>query len=156
SSDVAVSLLTRALNEPPPPEQRAEIVRALGMAQRLLDNPEAIRLLSEAFALVPDAKRRARIGIELGRCLLRANQHEQAMDAFRSARDVLADADSDLADSSSSTSRSSATASAAISSARRSATGRRAGGETANARSSSRVRRSRRSGWTCSAPAACT
>jgi class 3 adenylate cyclase/predicted ATPase/DNA-binding CsgD family transcriptional regulator len=99
SSDVAVSLLSRAMQEPPAPERRAEIVRALGMAQRLLDNPVAIGLLSEAFDLVEDPRRRARIGIELGRCLLRANRHEEAIEAFRSARDVLGDADPDLAES---------------------------------------------------------
>jgi class 3 adenylate cyclase/DNA-binding CsgD family transcriptional regulator/tetratricopeptide (TPR) repeat protein len=99
SSDVAVSLLKRALEEPPPPPQYGEIVRALGMAQRLLDNPEAIRLLSQAFDLIEEPKRRTRIGIELGRSLLRANEHEKAMDAFRAARDVLGDADADLAES---------------------------------------------------------
>jgi class 3 adenylate cyclase/DNA-binding CsgD family transcriptional regulator len=96
SSDVAVSLLKRALAEPPSPEEHVEVVRALGLAQRLLDNPEAIRLLEEAFGLIEEPARRARIGIELGRCLLRANRHEDAIDAFRRAREVLATADPDL------------------------------------------------------------
>ena len=99
SSDVAVSLLSRALGEPPAEDQRGEIVRALGLAQRLLDNREAIRLLSEAFELVSDPGRRARIGIELGRCLLRANEPETAIDAFRKARAVLAGADRELDES---------------------------------------------------------
>ena len=46
SSDVAVSMLRRALDEPPPKEQYGEVVRALGLAERLLDNDEAIKLLA--------------------------------------------------------------------------------------------------------------
>jgi len=99
SSDVAVSMLTRALEEPPSEAQHPEIVRALGLAQRLLDNPEAIRLLTEAFGLIEEPQRKARIGIELGRSLLRANRHDEAIAAFRSARVALGDADADLAES---------------------------------------------------------
>jgi DNA-binding CsgD family transcriptional regulator len=99
SSDVAVSMLTRALEEPPTREQYGEIVRALGFAQRLLDNPVAIRLLEEAFDLIPEPTRRARVALELGRCLLRANRHQDAIAAFRRGRDVLAGADRDLQES---------------------------------------------------------
>ena len=99
SSDVAVSLLRRALDEPPAPEQYPEVVRALGMAERLLDNPEAIKFLGEAFDLVAEPQRRARIAIELGRSLLHANRHEEAIAAFRHGRDVLGDGDRDLAES---------------------------------------------------------
>jgi class 3 adenylate cyclase/DNA-binding CsgD family transcriptional regulator len=99
SSDVAVSLLRRALAEPPSGEAHGEVVRALGLAQRLLDNTEAIRLLDEAFDLVADPRRRARVAIELGRCLLRANRHQDAIEAFRRGRDVLAGADRDLEES---------------------------------------------------------
>ena len=99
SSDVAVSLLTRAMAEPPPADERGEVVRALGLAQRLLDNPEAIRLLTEAFDLIPEPDRRARIGIELGRALLRANRSHEAIDAFRKAREVLDGRDPELDES---------------------------------------------------------
>ena len=99
SSDVAVSMLRRALAEPPTAETYGEVVRALGLAQRLLDNPEAIRLLTEAFDLVTEPEGRARIGIELGRCLIRANRPQEAIDAFRRARDALAGADPDLDES---------------------------------------------------------
>src|SRR5581483_1345761 len=99
SSDVAVSLLRRALAEPPPPELRGEVVRALGLAERLLDNDEAILFLGEALELVEAPARRARIAIELGRCLLRANRHQEAMDAFARGREVLAGADPDLDES---------------------------------------------------------
>ena len=96
SSDVAVALLRRALDEPPAEEQRGELLRALGLAERLLWNDEAIVHLGEAFDLVPEPKRRARIAIELGRSLLRANRHQEAIDAYRRGLDVLGDADDDL------------------------------------------------------------
>ncbi len=99
SSDVAVAALRRALDEPPTEEQHGEVVRALGMAERLLDNDEAIVYLSKAFELVEAPKRRARVGIELGRCLLRANRHADAMSSFGAAREVLGEADPDLAES---------------------------------------------------------
>jgi class 3 adenylate cyclase/DNA-binding CsgD family transcriptional regulator len=99
SSDVAVSLLRRALAEPPAREQYGEVVRALGMAERMLDNGEAIRYLGEAFDLIEEPRRRARISIELGRSLLRANRHEDAIAAFRKGRDVIGDGDPDLAES---------------------------------------------------------
>lgn len=99
SSDVAVSMLRRALEEPPPDAEYGEVVRALGLAERLIDNTEAIRHLTEALDLVPEPTRRARIAIELGRALLRGNRHQEAIDAFRRGRDVLGDADPDLAES---------------------------------------------------------
>jgi len=99
SSDVAVSLLTRAMEEPPSDADRGEVVRALGLAQRLLDNNEAIRLLAEAFDLIEEPERRARIGIELGRALLRANRRKEAMEALRHAREVLGGRDRDLDES---------------------------------------------------------
>jgi len=99
SSDVAVSVLRRALGEPPTEEQYVEVVRALGMAERLLDNDEAIAYLGKAFELVAEPRRRARTGIELGRALMRGNRHEEAIDSFRRARVVLGDADPDLSES---------------------------------------------------------
>jgi class 3 adenylate cyclase/DNA-binding CsgD family transcriptional regulator len=100
SSDVAVSLLRRALDEPPTPEQRGEVLRALGLAERLLWNNEAIEHLGEAFDLIEQPVRRARIAVELGRALLRGNRHGEAIEAFRLGRAVLGEngeGDSDMA-----------------------------------------------------------
>jgi class 3 adenylate cyclase/DNA-binding CsgD family transcriptional regulator/predicted negative regulator of RcsB-dependent stress response len=94
SSDVAVALLRRALDEPP--ADRGEVLRALGLAERLLWNDDAIVHLGEAFDAIEEPKRRARIAIELGRALLRANRHQEAIDAYRKGREVLADADESL------------------------------------------------------------
>ena len=99
SSEVAVSLLRRALGEPPAAAHRGEVLRALGLAERLLWNNEAIEHLAEAFELIEEPSRRARISIELGRALLRGNRHQEAIEAFRQGRDVLGDddAESDMA-----------------------------------------------------------
>jgi DNA-binding CsgD family transcriptional regulator/predicted negative regulator of RcsB-dependent stress response len=93
SSDVAVANLRRALDEPPAPNQRGEVLRALGLAERLLWNDEAIEHLGEAFDLIEEPVRRARIAVELGRALLRGNRHAEAIDAFRKGGEVLGDAD---------------------------------------------------------------
>jgi class 3 adenylate cyclase/DNA-binding CsgD family transcriptional regulator len=95
SSEVAVSLLRRALGEPPSAAQRGEVLRALGLAERLLWNNEAIEHLAEAFDLIEEPSRRARISIELGRALLRGNRHQEAIEAFRRGRDVLGDGDAE-------------------------------------------------------------
>jgi DNA-binding CsgD family transcriptional regulator len=99
SSDVAVSLLRRALAEPPSEEQYGDVVRALGMAERMLDNNEAILYLTKAFEVIAEPKRRARVGIELGRCFVRGNRHEDAIGAFRAAREELGETDPDLTES---------------------------------------------------------
>jgi class 3 adenylate cyclase/DNA-binding CsgD family transcriptional regulator len=96
SSDVAVALLRRALEEPPPPAERGDVLRALGLAERLLWNDDAIVHLGEAFDVVAEPRRRARIAIEHGRALLRANRHPEAIDAFRKGRDLLDGDDDDL------------------------------------------------------------
>ena len=96
SSDVAVALLRRALEEPPGPAERGEVLRALGLAERLLWNEDAIVHLGEAFDLIEEPHRRARIAIEVGRALLRANRHAEAIAAYRRGIEVLGDGDRDL------------------------------------------------------------
>ena len=100
SSEVAVSALRRALDEPPAAERLGEVLRALGLAERLLWNNEAIEHLGEAFGLIEEPRRRARIAIELGRALLRGNRHTEAIEAFRNGREALGsgpDVDTDMA-----------------------------------------------------------
>ena len=180
SSDVAVSALRRALDEPPAPARLGEVLSGLGLAERLLWNDEAIEHLGEAFELIEQPRRRARIAIELGRALMRANRHAEAIEAFRRGREILGSDASDDPDMALSletelinaawwepehleiahrqaraAQRGDActTASAPISCARPSATGRRGAGPTANARSSLPGKPWRRSVWTRSAPA---
>jgi class 3 adenylate cyclase/DNA-binding CsgD family transcriptional regulator len=97
SSDVAVALLRRALDEPPTAAQRGEVLRALGLAERLLWNNEAIEHLREAFELIEEPVRRARLAVEHGRALLRGNRHGEAIEAFRRGLDVLGLDDADMA-----------------------------------------------------------
>ena len=76
------------------------MLRALGLAERLLWNNEAIEHLGEAFGLIEEPRRRARIAIELGRALLRGNRHAEAIEAFRHGREALGsgpDVDTDMA-----------------------------------------------------------
>ena len=64
--DVAVDLLARALEEPPPAEQRAEILAALGTAELHAGRPAGCERLREAIRLQPDPRERARLGLVLG------------------------------------------------------------------------------------------
>ena len=64
--DVAVDLLARALEEPPPAEQRAEILAALGTAELHAGRPTGCERLREAIGLQPDPRERARLGLVLG------------------------------------------------------------------------------------------
>lgn len=57
--DVAVTLLARALAEPPADELRAELLLALGDARRLLGDPAAIAILRDARRLARDRRQRA-------------------------------------------------------------------------------------------------
>jgi len=55
----AVTLLRRALAEPPPPEQRTGVLAALGFAAAMRDAPAAIGYLTEAFDGAEDPRGRA-------------------------------------------------------------------------------------------------
>jgi class 3 adenylate cyclase/DNA-binding CsgD family transcriptional regulator len=91
ASDVAVSFLRRALDEPPPPADRGEVLRALGLAERLVDNDAAIDHLSQAFRVLEDSKRAARVALELGRALQRANRNPEAIPVLQQARELVRD-----------------------------------------------------------------
>jgi tetratricopeptide (TPR) repeat protein len=91
ASEVAVSFLRRALREPPGPDEYAEVVRALGLAERLVDNDAAIGHLAEAFDALDGSPGDGRVALELGRALQRANRHAEAIDALRRGRAVVRD-----------------------------------------------------------------
>ena len=63
AADNAVAYLRRALAEPPPAEQRAEILHELGSAERLTLEPAASAHLREALRLTESPRRRAWIRI---------------------------------------------------------------------------------------------
>lgn len=63
ASDAAVGLLRRALDEPVPPDLRAEVLVELGMVEAQVDGPAGATHLAEAYHLVEDAHERARIAM---------------------------------------------------------------------------------------------
>lgn len=86
ASEVAVDYLRRALAEPPPPGERAEVLRALGLAERLVDNDAAIVHLLEALDAFDGSPRAPRLALELGRALQRANRNPEAIAVLRRGR----------------------------------------------------------------------
>jgi DNA-binding CsgD family transcriptional regulator/tetratricopeptide (TPR) repeat protein len=62
STEIAIAQLRRALAEPPPADERLDILLALGTAESVVMDPHAIDHLDEAIALLPDADRRLAVG----------------------------------------------------------------------------------------------
>ena len=91
ASDVAISFLRRALEEPPAGDERGEILLALGLAERLVDTDAAIVHLRETIDAIGDDHRAARIALELGRALQRGNRHADAIDVLRRGRELAGD-----------------------------------------------------------------
>ena len=65
--DAASAYLRRAAEEPMEDSARADLLYRLGLAERLVDNPGAVKHLREAYALETDTIMRARIALDLGR-----------------------------------------------------------------------------------------
>jgi DNA-binding CsgD family transcriptional regulator len=74
----AVTYLTRALEEPPPPEWRPELLLELGLAGTNTFGPAAIDHLREAYDLLDDPRRRALAAFVLARTLLFAADPDAA------------------------------------------------------------------------------
>jgi DNA-binding CsgD family transcriptional regulator/tetratricopeptide (TPR) repeat protein len=89
----AVDYLARALEEPPVPEERFDVLLALGLAERRAGVPDAVGRLEEAFNTDLDPARRARAGLEYGRTLFFANRHADAIAVLSEASDLLDDDD---------------------------------------------------------------
>ena len=88
----AIELLRRAVAEPPPPARRPEVLQELGDATALANAPEAEDDLRTALAAATDTRRRAAIGLTLGRVLLQGLRGAEACDVLEAA---LAEADED-------------------------------------------------------------
>jgi DNA-binding CsgD family transcriptional regulator len=69
AADTAVSLLTRALEEPPTPERRPQLLLELGLAETLTSGPAAATHLREAWESLEDPAQRAHAAAILGRVL---------------------------------------------------------------------------------------
>jgi DNA-binding CsgD family transcriptional regulator len=88
ASEVAVGFLRRALDEPPQPGERGEILQALGLAERLVDNDAAIVHLAEALEASHGS---SRLALELSRALQRANRNPEAIEVLRRGRALVSD-----------------------------------------------------------------
>ena len=93
----AVAYLRRALAEPQPAEERADVLHELGSAERLTLEPAASEHLREALALTTDPRERAWIALELGRMLFWSEGGgEEAVEVLEQAIAELADNEADL------------------------------------------------------------
>ena len=81
----AASYLRRALQEPPAAGRRAVVLRALGGAEAATGLPSAIGHLEEAVAAGSDDDDRARALLALGRALVAAGRHAEALARFDAA-----------------------------------------------------------------------
>jgi len=79
---VAVSLLRRAMTEPPEPTMRAEVLANLARAEAEAALPDAAATYATVLTLVDDPARRAELRRELGHALLAAGQWAAAREAF--------------------------------------------------------------------------
>jgi DNA-binding CsgD family transcriptional regulator/tetratricopeptide (TPR) repeat protein len=95
ASDSAVAYLRRALAEPPPDAERADLLLELGSAEAHISGEAAVHL-HEAHALIDDPIRRAEAALLLGHQLLLLLRVEEADAVFTDALDELAGADAEL------------------------------------------------------------
>ncbi|MBI5310902.1 MAG: AAA family ATPase [Actinobacteria bacterium] len=65
----AVAYLARALEEPPAAEDRADVLRDLGLAEALTNNPACVEHLSQAYEQTPDPVMRGWLAFALARVL---------------------------------------------------------------------------------------
>jgi DNA-binding CsgD family transcriptional regulator/tetratricopeptide (TPR) repeat protein len=96
ASESAVAYLRRALGEPPPAAERADVLRDLGSAETLVSGDTAIEHLREAHELIADPRKRAETALLLGRQLFLL-RGEEADAVFTRALEELGDADPELA-----------------------------------------------------------
>jgi DNA-binding CsgD family transcriptional regulator/tetratricopeptide (TPR) repeat protein len=95
ASESTVAYLRRALAEPPPAAERAELLRELGSAETSVDGEAAIEHLRDAHTLLEDPIRRAETALQLGRQLFLL-RGEESDAVFIDALEELAGADAEL------------------------------------------------------------
>ena len=81
--DSSVAYLSRALEEPPPPERRGRILLDLGIAGTNTYAPLALEHLREAYELLEDPRERATAAFLLARTLIFAGDPSEAAFARR-------------------------------------------------------------------------
>jgi DNA-binding CsgD family transcriptional regulator len=97
ATGAAAGYLERALREPPPAEQRADVIVELGRIQARRHDPSAPELLADALALTESRVERARVAHELGLAEMMLGRLVDARATFDRALTELGDADQELA-----------------------------------------------------------
>ncbi len=92
----AAGLLGRALAEPPPPEQRAEVLREAAHAEATAGREMACVHLEEALRLVTDRRERAEIALEVAEAYAALFRWVEAVDVIERALAELDEADQEL------------------------------------------------------------
>jgi DNA-binding CsgD family transcriptional regulator len=94
--DSAVAYLRRALDEPPPPAQRGELLYELGLAEALVDGPAAAIHLDEARGLLEDPVARGTAAYVLARTHFFIGPPERMLEIIRDERPRLGEEHEDL------------------------------------------------------------
>ena len=81
----AVRYLQRALEEPPTPELRPEVLAELGAAEAALGEATSAEHLAQAMAGTTDPRRRGELALELGHALDAQGRHEEAARVYDNA-----------------------------------------------------------------------
>jgi DNA-binding CsgD family transcriptional regulator len=97
AAESAVAYLRRALEEPPPGTELADVLLELGSAEVLVSGPAAVEHLREAHALIEDPIRRAETADLLGRLIFYVSSNtDESVAVFRRGLEELGDADPEL------------------------------------------------------------
>jgi DNA-binding CsgD family transcriptional regulator len=92
----ATAYLRRALDEPPPDEQRAHFLQQLGIAELHVDAFAAVAHLQDALALTTGTVRRAEAALLYARALIWLDRFDVAVDVLARAIDRLGDSHQEL------------------------------------------------------------
>jgi DNA-binding CsgD family transcriptional regulator len=93
----AAGLLRRALAEPPPTEQRVDVLREAAQAEASAGRDTAFEQLEEALRLATDPPERARIALEVAEAYAALFRWVDAVDVIERALAELGEADEELA-----------------------------------------------------------
>jgi DNA-binding CsgD family transcriptional regulator len=96
ATDIAATLLRRALAEPPPPERRAELGTALGESLLSLGSADAVHVLERALAEAKGERETATIAASLARALNYARRLDESITVLEQARAGLGPQHADL------------------------------------------------------------
>ena len=83
AADSAVAYLRRALEEPPPADERFALLAELAMAELLVDGPAAVEHLQQARALAPTPVLRAEMAGPLAASLYLVSRPQDSLDVLR-------------------------------------------------------------------------